>query len=305
MLHHHERYDGQGYPAGLEAQDIPLAARAVAVLEAYSAMTHERPHRAPRSPEEACEELIEHAGTQFDPECVELLVERVRLRPAPPSDQPLEGLLESLPLDRLDGDDRALDAVPAATLDGFTLLGDHRALLRAIRDAASEATAERRFAVVLLQLQDLPRINDQLGYLAGDRVIEVAARQAATAATRLGRRPTGRAAVASRCTFRSARTRTSATRSKTSAPSSWPARLSRSSRRHGSPETAARTSSPGTARAQAHADLITLAGRMTRASRAPGRHTWGCRATRLRCRRVLAFGLGAAPAWRHSRLPTA
>lgn len=186
VLHHHERYDGQGYPAGLEAQDIPLAARAVAVLEAYSAMTHERPHRAPRSPEEACEELIEHAGTQFDPECVELLVERVRLRPAPPSDQPLEGLLESLPLDRLDGDDRALDAVRAATLDGFTLLGDHRALLRAIRDAASEATPERRFAVVLLQLQDLPRINDQLGYLAGDRVIEVAARQAATAATRLG-----------------------------------------------------------------------------------------------------------------------
>ena len=53
----------------------------------------------------------------------------------------------------------------------------------------SEATPERRFAVVLLQLQDLPRINDELGYLAGDRVIEVAARHAATAATRLGATP--------------------------------------------------------------------------------------------------------------------
>jgi GGDEF domain-containing protein len=186
VLSHHERYDGRGYPAGLEGQDIPLAARVLAVLEAYSAMTHERPHRAPRSADQACEELIEHAGSQFDPECVQLLVERIRLGPPPPSEEPLEGLLESLPLDRRDGDDRALDAVRASTLDGLTLLGDHRALLGALRDAASEAAPERGFAVVLLQLQDLPRINGELGYLAGDRVIEVAARQAATAATRLG-----------------------------------------------------------------------------------------------------------------------
>src|SRR4029453_18877149 len=60
------------------------------------------------------------------------------------------------------------------------------ALQRAIRDATSEATPERGFAVVLLQLQDLPRINDELGYPAGDRLIELAARQVATAATRLG-----------------------------------------------------------------------------------------------------------------------
>jgi HD-GYP domain-containing protein (c-di-GMP phosphodiesterase class II) len=186
VLHHHERYDGQGYPAGLQAQDIPVTARMLAVLEAYSAMTHERPHRAPRTSDEACEELVEHAATQFDPECVQLLVERVRLGPPPPSEDPLEGLLESLPLDRRDGDDRAWDAVRASTLDGLTLLGDHRALLRALREAVSEATPDRRFAVVLLQLQDLPRINEELGYLAGDRVIEVAARHAATAATRLG-----------------------------------------------------------------------------------------------------------------------
>ena len=186
VLYHHERYDGQGYPAGLQAQDIPQAARALSVLEAFSAMTHERPHRAPRGLDEACEELVEHAGTQFDPEIVQLLVERVRQRPVAAGDEQTDGLLESLPLDRRENDDRALEAVRASTLDGLTLLGDHRALQRTVQDAAKEATAARGLAVVLLQLQELPRINDELGHIAGDRLIAVAARQAATAATRLG-----------------------------------------------------------------------------------------------------------------------
>jgi HD-GYP domain-containing protein (c-di-GMP phosphodiesterase class II) len=186
VLYHHERYDGQGYPAGLEAQDIPLTARALSVLEAYSAMTHERPHRSPCSSDEACDELIDHAGTQFDPEIVQLLVERMRQRPAVPGGESTDGLLESLPLDRPESDDRVIEGVRASTLDGLTLLGDHHALLRDVQAAANEATAARRFAIVLLQLHDLPRINDELGYLAGDRVIEVAARRAATAATRLG-----------------------------------------------------------------------------------------------------------------------
>ena len=175
VLYHHERYDGHGYPAGLQAQDIPLPARALSVLEAYSAMTHERPHRPPRSSDEACAELIDNAGTQFDPEIVQFLVERTRQEPA--GDEPPGELLESLPLDRRNGDDR---------VDGLTLLGDHRALQHAVRDTANHATSARRFAVVLLQLQDLPRINEELGYVAGDRLIEVAARRAATAATRLG-----------------------------------------------------------------------------------------------------------------------
>src|SRR5918994_313226 len=53
-LYHHERYDGHGYPAGLQGQDIPLAARALNVLEAYGAMTRDRPYRAARSSDRAC-----------------------------------------------------------------------------------------------------------------------------------------------------------------------------------------------------------------------------------------------------------
>ena len=50
VLYHHERFDGTGYPAGLSGQDIPLPSRVLAVVEAYGAMTNERPYREPRSP---------------------------------------------------------------------------------------------------------------------------------------------------------------------------------------------------------------------------------------------------------------
>ena len=186
VLFHHERYDGQGYPGRLQGTDIPLAARALSVLEAYGAMTHDRPHRAARGAEEACRELIEHAGTQFDPEIAQLVVERVRHAPTRPSDELIDVILENLPLDRRDTDDAALDALRASTVDGLTLLDDQRALQRAVREAANEATTEQRFAVVLLELRDLARINESLGYPAGDRLIQVAARRALTAATRLG-----------------------------------------------------------------------------------------------------------------------
>jgi len=110
----------------------------------------------------------------------------VRHAPTRPSDELIDVILENLPLDRRDTDDAALDALRASTVDGLTLLDDQRALQRAVREAANEATAAQRFAVVFLELRDLPRINESLGYPAGDRLIQVAARRALTAATRLG-----------------------------------------------------------------------------------------------------------------------
>ena len=70
VRHHHERYDGRGYPDGLAGTDIPLEARIVAVADAYSAMVADRPYRRGRSGEEAYAELVRCAGTQFDPEVV-------------------------------------------------------------------------------------------------------------------------------------------------------------------------------------------------------------------------------------------
>jgi HD-GYP domain-containing protein (c-di-GMP phosphodiesterase class II) len=77
IRHHHERWDGMGYPDRLEAEDIPLAARIVAVCDAYDAMTTDRPYRKGMSHEAACEELIKCAGKQHDPMCTSLLIDVV------------------------------------------------------------------------------------------------------------------------------------------------------------------------------------------------------------------------------------
>jgi len=96
VRHHHERWDGAGYPDGLSGRGIPLGARIVAVCDAYRAMTENRPYRAALSTSEARDELAAGAGTQFDEDCVEALfqaldrrdsvAEVVPLRP-PPNDE--------------------------------------------------------------------------------------------------------------------------------------------------------------------------------------------------------------------------
>lgn len=75
ILHHHERYDGKGYPDGLKGEDIPLSARILAVADAFEAMRSDRPYRRALPLEEAREELIRNAGTQFDPRVVEVFLD--------------------------------------------------------------------------------------------------------------------------------------------------------------------------------------------------------------------------------------
>lgn len=71
---HHERWDGQGYPDGLKGEEIPLGARIVALVDAYDAMTTDRPYRAALSPELIRAELEYNAGKQFDPNLTALLL---------------------------------------------------------------------------------------------------------------------------------------------------------------------------------------------------------------------------------------
>jgi two-component system, cell cycle response regulator len=70
----HERWDGSGYPDALAGDQIPAGARIVAVADAFSAMTEDRPHAAARSVEDALAELVACSGTQFDPVVVEAFV---------------------------------------------------------------------------------------------------------------------------------------------------------------------------------------------------------------------------------------
>jgi putative nucleotidyltransferase with HDIG domain len=74
ILHHHERYDGNGYPSGLKGQKIPLFARMIAIADTYDAMTSSRSYRKTISHEDAIAELISVKGTQLDPELVEIFI---------------------------------------------------------------------------------------------------------------------------------------------------------------------------------------------------------------------------------------
>lgn len=74
VRHHHERYDGQGYPDGLKAEDIPLGARILAIADSYDAMTSERSYRSALHQKEALDELVKGKGTQFDPQMVDVFM---------------------------------------------------------------------------------------------------------------------------------------------------------------------------------------------------------------------------------------
>jgi len=185
VLYHHERFDGRGYPAGLSGDAIPHTARALSVLEAYAAMTNDRPYRARLSSEEACEQLIAAAGTQFDPEIAQLLVEEIRSGPVAVDDALTDAVIEALPLNLAGQAGSGIGPLPAATTDGLTLLGNQRALYQDMRDATDGGCAHP-FAVVLIQLEDLPNVNEDVGYAAGDHLIQVAARNAQRTAARFG-----------------------------------------------------------------------------------------------------------------------
>lgn len=74
ILHHHEKWDGTGYPNGLKGEEIPLFSRIIAIVDAYDVMTHDRPYSEPLSKEEALKEIKKCSGSQFDPELVDEFV---------------------------------------------------------------------------------------------------------------------------------------------------------------------------------------------------------------------------------------
>ncbi len=75
VLHHHERWDGRGYPVGLKEKEIPLIARIIAITDSFDAMNSDRPYRKRLPPELIIKEFKDNSGKQFDPELVEIFLE--------------------------------------------------------------------------------------------------------------------------------------------------------------------------------------------------------------------------------------
>jgi HD-GYP domain-containing protein (c-di-GMP phosphodiesterase class II) len=90
IRHHHERFDGAGYPDGLAGEEIPLESRIISAADTFDAVTSERPYRGAMTVDEAKAELRRVAGSQLDPRCVEALLnvlERREIQVTPPAPQ--------------------------------------------------------------------------------------------------------------------------------------------------------------------------------------------------------------------------
>jgi diguanylate cyclase (GGDEF)-like protein len=199
LLYHHERWDGEGYPSGLRGKDIPVEARLVAIADAFSAMTQERPYREKMSTDEACDELRRCAGSQFDAAITRLFVEELRRHPLDGDvpDALTAAFADSELATRRAQDEPLLGFGAFSVVDNLTLLYSHRYLHELAAAEARRADLQNRpFAVVQVELTDLVDVNRNEGYDAGDAAIRsvadvvqrVAGRSGGTAARESGRR---------------------------------------------------------------------------------------------------------------------
>jgi len=186
ILHHHERFDGDGYPSKLSGEEIPLQARIIAVADAFCAMTTHRPYRKARAVGEALAELEQCAGTQFDPEIVRLFGEEVRAAengtPQAESDTDTgEFLVEALSdpeiMHRRQANEPVLGFESYSITDNLTMLSGHRHFWELVQSETKRAELQGKpFAVVMVELENLERINREEGYAAGDEAIKKVAR---------------------------------------------------------------------------------------------------------------------------------
>ena len=189
ILHHHERFDGEGYPSKLAGEQIPLEARIICVADSFSAMTAERPYRRRMNLEDACRELERCAGTQFDPEVVRIFCEEVRKRPISDTDEAVAAALAADPelqLRRLE-DEPLLGHGPLAVTDNLTLLYSHRYFHEvASKEAERARVQDDSFGVVMVETTDIAEINRRESYAAGDDAIRAVATAVQRVAVRVG-----------------------------------------------------------------------------------------------------------------------
>jgi diguanylate cyclase (GGDEF)-like protein len=174
IRHHHERWDGTGYPGALAGEEIPVEARVIALADVYSAMTSTRPYRQPVSSEVACEEIERSAGEQFDPRIAPLFVEEIRLHGRFDADDGTFAETIDVPAVQAEREpgEPLLGHRSIASTDHVTSLFSHRHLQEVAHAEATRADRRQRpFAVVMIELTTLSDINRREGYRAGDEAL--------------------------------------------------------------------------------------------------------------------------------------
>lgn len=193
VLHHHERWDGAGYPSGLAGERIPLEARVIAILDAFSAMISDRPYQEAVPVQAALEELERCAGSHFDPTLVAIFVDEVRAG-IPADDVPGLSLAEALDdpeLQSARGDGVGSIGVGSfSSTDSLTLLHSHsyfreRLTAEIARVGLAESGTDD-LALILVKVANLGDLNRELGYGGADRLLELLARQVESAAVDCG-----------------------------------------------------------------------------------------------------------------------
>jgi diguanylate cyclase (GGDEF)-like protein len=174
IRHHHERWDGGGYPSELQGEAIPLEARVIAVADAYSAMTSTRPYRRPVSTEVACVELERCAGSQFDPQIASVFTREMRR--IGPDETDRGSLVAAVDVPavqaRRTSGEPLLGHASISSTDPVTLLASHRRLQEAAEIEADRAQRRQTpFAVVMAELTTLSQINRSESYGAGDHAL--------------------------------------------------------------------------------------------------------------------------------------
>lgn len=176
-LHHHERYDGTGYPMGLVGDDIPMEARIIAIADAYDAMTSNRVYRGRLSKEQVIHELEKGRGTQFDPYLVDVFMKMIR-----------EDRLQDSEALQMFSNEKGTSPVEQSSQLLFRVMeANNRAVKReAMKDSLTgiynRSYAEKHInsylrkkhqgACIMLDLDNFKQVNDRFGHIAGDDVLK-------------------------------------------------------------------------------------------------------------------------------------
>lgn len=160
IAQHHEHYDGSGYPSGLKGRQICIGARIISIADSYLAMTTDRPYRKALTHAESTHEIMKKAGTQFDPEIVEIFMEVLKEEPSLVSEKRAVMMLERQPnltaLIRLSINAIDTDVLHAASSFDAIRLARHRPPDLVIADV--EMLDSNNFANFFNTLQSVPAI---------------------------------------------------------------------------------------------------------------------------------------------------